>query len=95
MLRQLTGIHAWIQKAVRAIALLFILCASGFAQRDCTLSQPPGQAIPLWNWHTFNNGALPQTVFYQTLEDIVQFTIEGGARLNSKMTRCSSLFRHP
>src|SRR5262245_35052270 len=63
---------------------LFLLLSGGaFAQQTCSPGlQAACQTVPLWNWHLFNKGALPQSVFYHLSEDILQFTIEDGSRMN-------------
>ena len=72
-----------VQRIAGTIALVLMLSGGAFAQKTCSPGlQPGGQAVPLWNWHLFNKGALPQSVFYHLNEDLLQFTIEDGARLN-------------
>ena len=85
MIRQFTLISRLrgVQRIAGIIALVLLLSRGAFAQQTCSPGlQPAGQAVPLWNWHLFNKGALPQNVFYHLNEDLLQFTIEDGSRLN-------------
>ena len=83
--RHLRGYEAlvnwFIGKTLAATALVLALFFASSTVK-VQAATPPGLAYPLWDWRLVKDGALPQTVAYFPLEDVLSIKVEDGARLN-------------
>ena len=83
--RHLRGYEAlvnwFIGKTLAATALVLALFFASSTVK-VQAATPPGLAYPLWDWRLVKDGALPQTVGYFPLEDVLSIKVEDGARLN-------------
>jgi hypothetical protein len=64
------------------LGLLLGMATRAGAQDPCEGATPPGLAYPVWNWRLSWWGFSIHDPGYKMTEDVVQFTVEDGARLN-------------